>query len=556
MAHNPGEALQRVSRIYHELSRNTSGSRAYRFLKLITLRHRIQGSPGLYDAIEDIAALLEESLPDATVRIHRYNESMAPKWLRLPVGWTVEDASLHASGHRYAFKHHPTLPAAHTPGSDGVLEGNVVENKDPLNPQSYESARDKVHLITKHHRLAYRLAAEAGVPAVILAHPDRHHEAFPYLGLFLTPEEAKMYSTVAVTLPWRIAKLLAGKQVYIRVNSTFTRPELPVLEAVLWGSPGPDAPTLEAHICHPMPGANDNASGSAAALEAFFAIYETVSQGWLPVPDMPIRLILMPEYTGTLLHYHNTSPPRHSLNLDMVGRAQPHAEAPRLVYTPPSVGPSLAGDVFYDVILASAGRLRGPDRYMWGSDHDVGLYMGQDSVMVNQWPDPYYHTDMDDADTISPSILEYVASHTATTIYLLASGYQPTGMARRLVASYISSNHNQPGEAYRVLAWAYGIEDGLPLPSNGGGIRALKPVFAWMLAGPVELEEKVELARRLEEIELPDESRMEILYAANRGVTVEGLKRLFWASYPGSRVEDQLQRLLQLLDEHGFIETM
>lgn len=562
------DSLEEAWRTWSRLASYASGRRAYRLLKMITLYHRIQASAGLKEAVNLIERILIDEAPDnVEVYSFRYTGKAGPEWLNLPAGWDVYDAWIEVQGMKYTYTQHPTLPAAHTPPSDGTIHGNVVRIGDPLDEREYEKNRDKIILVTRHHRIAYRLAAENGVPAVLLADPSKHHDSFPYIGLFLTRVEAEKYSTVAATIPWRMAEGLEGKSISMRVDSDLGGPgELPVLAAWIGDKDG-EGPLLAAHICHPAPGANDNASGSSAALEAFLALASAIEEGALREPDYTIRLALIPEYTGSILGMEGWlgNLAAWGLNLDMVGRAGEYSPEPRLVYSPVTAGPSRAGDVYYDVLYSTEAGM-GIDYYMAGSDHDVLLAYGRDAVMINQWPDTYYHTDSDDADTISVERLEKAARNAAATIYLLATGYQPTGLSRSRLVEEVIGGHIKRGEveaarlAASILPLRYNASDKLEgavydwTPVRDDRLIARKiPVYAGLLTLSLDPPGMAEYTRRLEAIGLPRDLISEVFIAAGRGYRVDRLHSELAAVYGVRGLSEKLEALLELLAEYGMI---
>ena len=560
------DSLEKVASARRRLGNYVSGRRAYDYLKRITRYHRIQGSHGLQQAVEAVEALIVDEAPDLVeVTSYKYTGKSSPEWLQLPTAWDVYDATLTVNGRIYRLQAHPTLPAAHTPPTDGVVEGEVVPVRDPLDPREYEEKKDKIVLVTEYHRLAYRLAAEAGVAGVILAMKDRNWDAFPYIGLFLTSEEASKYATPAVTVPWRLAGELEGKRVRIRVDADIGGPgEVPVLIAWL-GDPQAGGPSLVAHICHPKPGANDNASGVASSLEAFIALAEAIEAGDLEQPEGTLRLILVPEYTGSTLLLEGWMHNLHisGLNLDMVARSGTLADPPRLTYAPITVGPSRTADTYYDVLLAAGGDA-GIDYYMAGSDHDVFIGYGRDSAMVNQWPDPYYHSDLDDADTIDPGLLASTALNAATTVYLEASGYEPTGLARMRVAERLASRAAASGGLTSLTAMVARLRYGAPLEAlapqwsplrDDRTLRARQPYYTGLLSGSLSLEDKIAVARRLKELGIGYNVLNEAIFAAARGYTVSRLHTELAAAYPRLTSEDLFREVVGLLVEAGFIEA-
>ncbi len=558
--------LSRARETVSVLSRYTSPRRAYNILKLVTMYHRIQGSPGLRDAVEAIEEYVLDHTPEpAEAESFAYTPRAAPEWLALPVEWQVHDAIVETPGRRYTLDKHPTLAVAHTPPSEGWIEGRVAVPPDPLDQSWYEENREAIPLITRYHRTAYKLAAEAGVPATVMAFPERDPRGTPYLGLFLTHEEAAKYSTVAVSLPWAEAKGLEGKTIRVNVDADIGgASRTPVLTAWIGDRSAP-GPVIFAHICHPAPGANDNASGVAAAVEAFIALANAIDRGELAAPPS-IRLVLAPEYTGSLLAMEGFMGKIGSvgINLDMVGRVGEHAGPQSIIYTPLVHGRSIVADALYDV-SAVLGDPLPPRYYMAGSDHDVFLAYGRDSSMVNQWPDRFYHSDLDDADTISPGLLEKAALVAGAAAELLATGYEPTSLAAHRVREALVTGHIRGGdeEAARLAEYITGLRYGL---GHGGPpewvpirderrIEALVPMLAPPLTPPRGIDGELRILRAMEDAGLPREvySR-EVFYAAKRAYTVARLHTESAAGHGSAKVTGEgLAKALESLEEAGLI---
>ena len=54
-----------------------------------------------------------------------------------------------------------------------------------------------------------------------------------------------------------------------------------------------------AHLCHPQPSANDNASGSGTLIETARVLNTLIQSGELAKPQRTIRFLWVPEMTGT-----------------------------------------------------------------------------------------------------------------------------------------------------------------------------------------------------------------------------------------------------------------
>ena len=243
------------------------------------------------------------------------------------------------------------------------------------------------------------------------------------------------------------------------------------MEATTATIPGGDLAAQEvwviAHIMEGhslMVGANDNCSGAASGVEIFRALQAAVAAGELPVPRRTLRLLLVPEISGT--HAYVEADPEHirrcvgGVNLDMVGadHAVTHAIT-NLVCTPWSV-PSCMNDVGLHVLslVAGRGRLHQGDLpipnfayaatpFASASDHAVlvdGAYRTP-CVFFFEWPDRFYHTNLDTADKVSRDTLHRTGTAAAALAYAFAAtdpasvrelvGVADSGMRRRLAAA-------------------------------------------------------------------------------------------------------------------------
>lgn len=197
---------------------------------------------------------------------------------------------------------------------------------------------------------------------------------------------------------------------------------------------------VAAHLCHPRASANDNASGAGTALEVARCLQQLIADGKLPTPRRSIRILLIPEMTGTYAYLasHEDRIPQMlaAINLDMVGERQELCQGPLLAEYPPLAADSFVGDVLAAVLAAAAEETKnlggtcsyalfkhavtpfsgGSDHYIF-SDPTVGI----PCPMLIQWPDKYYHTSADTLDKVDPEMLYRVGCITATYAYWLAN---------------------------------------------------------------------------------------------------------------------------------------
>lgn len=215
------------------------------------------------------------------------------------------------------------------------------------------------------------------------------------------------------------------------------------IENVLCTIPGEtdECILLTAHLCHPKPCANDNASGCAAAMELMRSLHELISQGLLPRPHRTIRMLLVPEMTGTNAYLHTLGEGRRKLiagvNLDMVGARQGSTAGPVIIFRTPEACASLISDLACLVSEQAGGDFPAVfsatetvgmhqfavRRFCGGSDHQIFCdpLIGIPFVSFTQWPDLYYHTSGDTVERIDPQLVAKSARIAGGIVWTLAN---------------------------------------------------------------------------------------------------------------------------------------
>ncbi len=193
--------------------------------------------------------------------------------------------------------------------------------------------------------------------------------------------------------------------------------DLQVLEVHV-GTPGTRKPILLlAHLCHPRPGANDNASG-AALLAELVRVLRTV-----PL-EREIIALWMPEFYGTIAWLADQKPDLAcAINLDMVGEDQKKTASTLEVTATPWSLPSFVPDLMAINLTSHDFRLM-LTGFTWGSDHailnDASVHVP--ALLLNQWPDRYYHSSDDTPDKSSVQSFEWVGRGVLDTLADLTSG--------------------------------------------------------------------------------------------------------------------------------------
>lgn len=222
-----------------------------------------------------------------------------------------------------------------------------------------------------------------------------------------------------------------------------------IATATIPGTDSKDEIVFSCHLDHPRPGANDNASGCAAILEAARTLSKLIAEKRLAPPRRTIRFVWPPEIEGTLALL--TGRPeiarriRAAVHLDMVGGG-PETKAIFHVTRGPASLPSFVYDVAQSVgmlvneqsaqfamtgsarwpMLASDGS-KDPLRaafvpFTGGSDHQVysDSSFAIPAIYLNDWPDRYIHTNRDVPANIDSTKLGRAAFIAAASGYALA----------------------------------------------------------------------------------------------------------------------------------------
>ncbi len=435
-----------IKQLYHY----SSYRRLYSYLKHITEYHRIQGSNGLIAASNYIAKVLGEL--DVDHEIIRVDKNTDLGLFRIPVGWDVFDAELWITKpkHQRLLKldDHPTMVLAHSPPSNGWIEGELVYVGKGIREEDYSGKNVLGKIVLAHGSpyYVYKEASKRGAIGILYYRRNAPENAVPYAGLFLTINEARNAKAVGLSISNKIAKQLIryldkNEKVVLRFRVDAKYNFNPILPVVLAKYDGrrKEGYALTAHICHPKPGAHDNGSGAAALLEAATILANALKKDdKLPHPYYTIYFIWVPEYLGTqgLFTKKNDLQEviRAAINLDMVG-AKPEITGSILHH----INSSISKPSYLDPLLEKTLRTilstpstysslnksmsirydRGP--YEGGSDHDVFISYGIPASMLNQWPDKFYHTDMDDLENIDPLLLVKISVAALSTIYFVSS---------------------------------------------------------------------------------------------------------------------------------------
>lgn len=417
-----------------------SGEIARDTVRHITEFHRVQASPGMHQAVEYVEGQLRElGLEDVHIEAFVSDGSTRYQTFVSPLAWAVREGELFVeepfTKRLCRFSEVPVCLS--TLSNGGEWSGELVDVGEGTKLADYEGrdVRGKIVFAYGYAGLVHREAVIRRGALGVVIHPkddDRpeHPDLVSYNGLWPTADEREK-----VTFGFQISArqrdrlrvvLAAGKKVVLRakVDAQIHPGNLEVTTAVIRGRELPDQEILLlAHLDHYKPGANDNASGSAAILEIARTIKRLIAERKIPPPKRTLRFLWVPEHFGTIayLEKHPDLGRRTlaALNLDMVGEDTHETNSRlRITRTPDSL-PSWFNDLVENAAEQVAeAKLVAPTgtRHLFhyeitpydpGSDHDMlnDSTVGVPATMLGHWPDWTHHTNEDSVDKVDSTTL-------------------------------------------------------------------------------------------------------------------------------------------------------
>jgi hypothetical protein len=446
--------MQNLDRFAQLFSQEFSGLRAKRTVGQLTQLHRIQASPGLSAAV-DLMRQAAEAMGLANVQVHRYPVDGKSYWWtwKKPWFWSPQSAELRLIAPEEKvlarFEDEPChLGTICAPTPPAGITAEVADVGQGLTEQDYEGkdVAGKAVLVSGAgwgYRATTKMAALHGAVGVITdsiveVPPARTRENAPeqiaYGRVWVEDDGSSVFCFgINHRQMQRLKKLMAENseplKVHALVETTLREGEFPVLTGVIQGASKPDEEVLFiAHICHPSPGANDNASGSALILEVARTWCRLIVEGKLPQPARTIRFLWVPEWYGTIAYLHaNPDWPARLQGViccDMVGENQQLCGGPLVLERTPDTLPSYLNDLgerFLERLTSGGGSYFsasaadlwkyqvGP--YGGGSDNApfVDSTWGVPAISFGHWPDRFYHSSHDTVEKVDPAEMEKVA---------------------------------------------------------------------------------------------------------------------------------------------------
>jgi len=447
-----------------------SGVVAKSFVEQITRYHRIQGSTMFHDAAEYVKGELSRiGLKDPTIERFPSDGKIKYWTYTSPIGWTVRSAELHLvePEEKLIARYEDVPTCLHTYSKATPPEGTTAELIDVgagMKPKDYDGKDVKGKIVlatgrasTLHEQAVWKRGAVAVLTDSCWEFPNVREsldipDAHAYQGIWPKAENLDKV-TFGFSLSKRqgnqLRRLLKGDKpvkLKAKVDAELFPNYEDVITATIQGRTKPEEEIfLVAHLCHPKPSANDNASGSGLLLEIARTLTSLISSGKIPPPERTIRFFWVPETLGTVayLSHHEDMFNRFiaGINMDMVGQDQELCKSTLNLDRTPDSCPSYLNDYVYSLIEQSIEEFDRPtpfgssstfryrqNSFSGGSDHAefTESTVGVPCIMLLQWPDLYYHTSQDTPDKVSEDSLKRVGWIATVAAFTLANATPET----------------------------------------------------------------------------------------------------------------------------------
>jgi len=338
------------------------------------------------------------------------------------------------------------------------------------------------------HNSACMKHGALGVVSVESSRPYFDPLQIPLSGLRSFRQDTDNQSKFGFYLPIREGaflkdRLLSGEEITVHVQVE-SKMESYEIQDVVCHIPGTEPSAGEiifsAHLFegYTKQGANDNKSGSATILEVARLLHTLIEEGRLPRPKRTIRFIWAPEFSGTIPWVKANKDLMEktlcNINMDMVGEWLSKNKAFMTMVRTSYGNPHYINDVMENYFryvgegnvdrYAADGKLRrivapsGADEPFYyqietpsgASDHMVFNDWGVQvpGLVLNAWPDQWYHTSGDRADKADPTQLKRVSIIGAAAAYTIANA--DDFMAKKIAGETTSNGMRRLGHQFVI----------------------------------------------------------------------------------------------------------
>ncbi len=553
----------------------------------ISTYNRAKGSDDFHQAVK----LLADYLPVSEVMTFSSNNSYN-SW-QVPEDFNLEGGYLRYKNGPYLINSLASQPTGALFLSDSTRGKETLELFDAgpgESPEDYQGYNSEAAIMADGHPtlVYYQAVKKRGARCLLLSHMrsenadiGRTREQMPgavnYTSLpAIKSEEEEAFG---FSLSWRQMKELRQKlqkQDSLSLEAKITKKpgtgELEIIKATAGENNAEKRPLLlTAHLCHPRPGANDNASGAALLAELMrvfhkFSLNRKIVAIWVPEMYGPAALLEQPEWQDFA----------GVINLDMVAQNQDLTGSTLNIFSTPWSVPSFISELAAHHLENKSFKIR-QQHYAGGSDHFIfsNPSAGVPGISLTQLPDKFYHTDQDTPDKTSAATIDWVGEGVIDIISDLIemSSESASATAARIVKNYLEHDKNKEPELvseYRAflareklyqlealselgpeLKWLEEETDNFSLPDYRSDFRSVTGPIAsdWM-----DAKTKIEYVKNRRQYKNWGNFIFELLNFMELGFAREEAMELARAEFDlPAEVKEKADSLLNGLQEKGLI---
>ncbi|NVM17232.1 MAG: DUF4910 domain-containing protein [Candidatus Lokiarchaeota archaeon] len=443
-----------IAKFLNDILGAINGQRAWDWVAKISQYSRVQASNGYHDSLEVIKEELLslgfddiehfKSPADGETTIWGYPASY--QWeIKAGKLWIEEPEKTKLCD----FNDIPVSIVTHSKSCD--ISAEIVDIGTGDNKEDYENndVEGKIILMSGPIYLNRPLIEKSKAIGVIY-YPDLNRtknnlDRVIYNGFFTTKERmnnAKFGFSISYNQAMHLKELLKKGlvKVHASINAEFMEGHFEVLSSCIKGTEFPEQEiVIISHLCHPLPSANDNASGAAGLLELARAFKYLIKNEIIDSPKRTLRFVWVPEFNGTVpwmkFHEDRIKNVLACINLDMIGEHPLKLGQPFEVNLAPRSTPSILNDIASTFIKKIADHPKGiaingtknPMSYRLrsydgGSDHFlfVDSYFGIPSLMLSH-NDPNWHSNVDTVEYCDSTELKRVIAIALSISYVFST---------------------------------------------------------------------------------------------------------------------------------------
>ncbi|WP_328315968.1 M28 family peptidase [Streptomyces sp. NBC_00388] len=447
---------------------------------------RYQASLGLGQAAAVVAGEAARAGLDEVAVTH-FPADGKPQWwtFRAPVSWTpltarcTVFAGAGGTGPAVAHTDHAQQPFALAAYSAATPAGGAVAPLVRIRGDEAIGSRlaGTVAVVDRSAFLRGSLIPEltaAGALGLLTDAPCNTADGEPKPGRIELPMDSALFAFSVTPAMFGAAASAADGGGSVRAEIAVDRTAaMPVVSGVLPGDDTDDEIWLTAHLCHPRPGSNDNASGVAALLGVADALSRVRRADSAYGTRRPVRFFWGAEFLGNAAVLHSRSQPGGGrlpaalINLDMVGEDQALCRSPFVVERPPETSPTLLAPLAEHVVeqvFAATGDSPGtwsPSPFLGFSDH--ALYadpsVDRPAVQFCHPDDRFNHSAADSPDKVSPVEMARATTAGAALALLLANDGPGPDALGRIVDGWCAGEEEAAARVARRRgdAWGQGL---------------------------------------------------------------------------------------------------